>query len=70
MDAIIGQCKARAGYAIFKAAIESGALTKQKASAANLVGAIRVAEKLERGMVVTILPDNADKYKDITKKLL
>ena len=39
-------------------------------SAANLVGAIRVANRLDEGIVVTVLPDNADKYSDITKKLL
>jgi cysteine synthase B len=27
-----------------------------------------VAEKIEQGIVVTVLPDNADKYKDIIKK--
>ena len=39
-------------------------------SAANLVGAIRVAEQLEEGIVVTVLPDNADKYSEIIEKLL
>ncbi|GGB22415.1 PLP-dependent cysteine synthase family protein [Puia dinghuensis] len=39
-------------------------------SAANLAGAIRVANRLDEGIVVTVLPDNADKYSDITKKLL
>jgi cysteine synthase B len=44
--------------------------TLKTLSEANLVGAIKVAEKPDRGTVVTMLPDNADKYKDIIKKLL
>jgi S-sulfo-L-cysteine synthase (O-acetyl-L-serine-dependent) len=39
-------------------------------AAANVAGAIRVAEKLEEGIVVTVLPDNADKYRDVIKKIL
>lgn len=38
-------------------------------SAANLAGAIRVAEKIDSGIVVTILPDNADKYSEVLSKL-
>jgi cysteine synthase B len=57
-------------WAMIKAAYHYERLLLSPSSAANLVGAIRVAEKLERGTVVTILPDNADKYKDIIKKLL
>jgi cysteine synthase B len=38
-------------------------------SAANLAGAIRVASGLEKGIVVTLLPDNGDKYGELNKKL-
>ena len=38
-------------------------------SAANLAGAFRIAEKSENNIVVTILPDNADKYKEVIKFL-
>ncbi len=38
-------------------------------SAANLVGAIKVASGLEKGIVVTLLPDNGDKYQEVNKKL-
>jgi S-sulfo-L-cysteine synthase (O-acetyl-L-serine-dependent) len=38
-------------------------------SAANLAGAFRIAEKNTKNVVVTILPDNADKYKDVIKYL-
>jgi cysteine synthase B len=39
-------------------------------AAANLAGAIRVAKRLEEGIVVTVLPDNADKYSEIIQKLI
>lgn len=57
-------------WEMIKAAYHYEHLLLSPSSAANLVGAIQVAEKLHRGIVVTILPDNADKYKDIIKKLL
>lgn len=38
-------------------------------SAASLLGAVRVAETLESGTVVTVFPDNADKYSDLLKQL-
>ena len=57
-------------WEMIKAAYHYERLLLSPSSAANLVGAIKVAEKLDRGTVVTILPDNADKYKDIIKKLL
>jgi cysteine synthase B len=38
-------------------------------SAANLVGAIRVASKIDKGIVVTLLPDNGDKYGEVIRKL-
>jgi cysteine synthase B len=39
-------------------------------SAANLVGAIHVASGIDKGTVVTLLPDNADKYGELIKKLI
>lgn len=57
-------------WEMIKAAYHYEGLLLSPSSAANLAGALRVAEKLDRGIVVTILPDNADKYKDIIKKLL
>ena len=38
-------------------------------AAANLVGAIKVANGLEKGIVVTLLPDNGDKYGELINKL-
>ena len=57
-------------WEMIKTAYHYEHLLLSPSSAANLVGAIRVAQQLDRGTVVTILPDNADKYKDIIKKLL
>jgi cysteine synthase B len=48
---------------------EMEGLLLSPSSAANLVGAIRVASKLEKGIVVTLLPDNGDKYGELNKKL-
>ncbi|MEO6167079.1 MAG: cysteine synthase family protein [Chitinophagales bacterium] len=49
-------------YEVIKTAYRYEGLSLSPSSAANLAGAIRVAEKLEQGIVVTVLPDNADKY--------
>lgn len=56
-------------YEIIKAAKRYEGLSLSPSSAANLVGALKVAEKLETGTVVTVFPDNADKYSEITSKL-
>lgn len=39
-------------------------------AAANLAGAIALANKIESGTIVTILPDNADKYSEIISKII
>ena len=57
-------------YEIIKAAYHYENLLLSPSAAANLAGAMKVAEKSEHGIVVTILPDNADKYSDVIKKLL
>lgn len=57
-------------YDVLKAVAKYEGLILSPSSAANIAGAIRVAEKLEEGTVVTMLPDNADKYSEVIKKLL
>jgi cysteine synthase B len=57
-------------YEVLKATLQYEGLLVSPSAAANIAGAIRVAEKLENGVVVTVLPDNADKYGDIVKQLL
>jgi S-sulfo-L-cysteine synthase (O-acetyl-L-serine-dependent) len=38
-------------------------------SAANLVGAIKVAEQVDEGVVVTVFPDNSERYTEVMKEL-
>ena len=56
-------------WQLMKDALKYEGLRLSPSSAANLAGAIRVAEKIESGIVVTILPDNADKYSEVLSKL-
>ena len=39
-------------------------------AAANVLGAIKTAEQMESGTIVTMLADNADKYSEITSKII
>lgn len=56
-------------YEMIRAAKKHEGLLLSPSAAANLAGAVRVAEKLDAGTVVTVFPDNADKYGDIIKQL-
>lgn len=56
-------------YQLIREAKEKEGLDLSPSSAANLAGAIRVASILEEGIVVTVLPDNSDKYGEILKKI-
>jgi cysteine synthase B len=57
-------------HVLIAEAYQKEGLLLSPSSAANLAGAIRVAKRLEEGIVVTVLPDNADKYSEVTKKLI
>jgi cysteine synthase B len=57
-------------YALIKETWRSEALLLSPSSAANLAGAIRVARNLDKGVIVTVLPDNGDKYGEVIKKIL
>ena len=57
-------------YEMLKAIAKYEGIILSPSSAANIAGAIRVAEKLDEGTVVTMLPDNADKYSEVIKKIL
>jgi len=57
-------------YEMIKLAHKFEGIRLSPSSAANLVGAIRVAEDLDEGIVVTVLPDNADKYSAVLDKIL
>lgn len=39
-------------------------------SAANIAGAVRLANAIPEGVITTVLPDNGDKYSDIIQKIL
>jgi cysteine synthase B len=57
-------------HEMIKAAYKHEGLLLSPSSAANLAGALRIAEQLDEGELVTVLPDNADKYSEIIKKLI
>ncbi len=56
-------------YEILKAAAKYEGMLLSPSSAANLAGAIRIANQIEQGVVVTILPDNADRYNEVIKQI-
>ena len=57
-------------YAMIRTAYKQEGLLLSPSAAANLVGTIRIAKRLEEGVLVTVLPDNADKYSEIIQKIL
>ncbi|MDP4213358.1 MAG: cysteine synthase family protein [Bacteroidota bacterium] len=57
-------------WQMIREARDKEGLILSPSSAANLAGAIRVASGLDEGIVVTVLPDNGDKYGEILKKIL
>ena len=57
-------------YATMENAYQKEGLVLSPSSAANLAGAIRVAEQLDEGVIVTVFPDNADKYSEVVKKII
>ena len=57
-------------YDIIKDTARLEGLLLSPSAAANLAGAIQLAETIDQGMIVTILPDNADKYREVIKQIL
>jgi cysteine synthase B len=57
-------------YAIIYAAHEHEGLLLSPSSAANIAGALKVIDELDEGVVVTVLPDNADKYSEVIKRII
>jgi S-sulfo-L-cysteine synthase (O-acetyl-L-serine-dependent) len=56
-------------YEMIRDAARHEGLLLSPSSAANLVGAIRVANSLDEGVVVTVLPDNSDKYSEVVQHI-
>lgn len=57
-------------YEMLRTAAQHEGLLLSPSSAANLAGALRLAHTLEEGVIVTMLPDNADKYSEVLKRIL
>lgn len=57
-------------YEIIKAAAKHEGLLLSPSSAANIAGALKIIDEIAEGIVLTILPDNADKYSEVIKKVL
>ncbi len=56
-------------YEWMKRAAQEEGLLLSPSSAANLAGAIQVANQLDKGVVVTVFPDAADKYSEVVKSV-
>ncbi len=57
-------------YEYLKAILKYEGWLVSPSAAANVAGAVRVAKNLEEGIVVTVFPDNADKYGEVIKKIV
>jgi len=57
-------------YEIIRAANKHEDLLLSPSSAANIAGALKVIDDIDEGVVVTVLPDNADKYSEVIKQVL
>lgn len=57
-------------YALIREAYRAEDLLLSPSSAANLAGALHIANELTEGVIVTVLPDNADKYGEIIRQIL
>ena len=52
-------------YQLVRTIYENFGYRVSPSSAANMAGAIKVASKIQTGTVVTVFPDNADKYQEV-----
>lgn len=56
-------------HRLMKLAAQKEGLLISPSSAANLAGALRLAETIEEGTIVTIFPDDGSKYGEVVKQL-
>ncbi|MBN9293153.1 MAG: PLP-dependent cysteine synthase family protein [Flavobacteriia bacterium] len=56
-------------YQVIEEFYEKSGLLLSPSSAANLAGTLSIAEAIPSGTIVTILPDNADKYSEVIKTI-
>lgn len=57
-------------YQIIAEIYENSGLLLSPSSAANIVGSLLVADSIKSGTIVTVLPDNADRYSEITQSII
>jgi cysteine synthase B len=57
-------------YDMIKRAAKETGLLLSPSSAANLAGAIQLANEINEGVIVTVFPDDADKYSDVLNKIV
>ncbi len=58
-----------ASYQLVRTIYENYGYRVSPSSAANMVGAIKVASEIQQGTVVTVFPDNADKYQEVMETI-
>jgi S-sulfo-L-cysteine synthase (O-acetyl-L-serine-dependent) len=56
-------------YDLIKKVASKEGLLLSPSSAANLLGAIKTAQGIEKGVVVTVFPDNAEKYSEVINSI-
>jgi cysteine synthase B len=59
-----------AAYEMIKAVAKHEGLLLSPSAAANLVGAIQVAEKIDKGVIVTTFADHGNNYQDVLEQIL
>ena len=57
-------------YRVLQLAHVHEGLLLSPSSAANLAGALRVADRINKGVIVTVFPDNAEKYSEVINKII
>ncbi len=55
---------------LIKQVAEQEGLLLSPSAAGNLLGAIKIADELSEGMVVTVFPDSAEKYSEVMRTVL
>ncbi|MBX2841167.1 MAG: cysteine synthase family protein [Flammeovirgaceae bacterium] len=56
-------------FELIKEIAQKEGLLVSPSAAANLIGAIKVAEEIEEGVIVTVFPDDAAKYSEVINEL-
>lgn len=56
-------------YEMMKDALKHEGLSLSPSAAANLAGALRLADSIDSGIIVTVLPDNSVKYSEVANQL-